>query len=198
MRSCARSGSAARPVTVSKSLPVCRRANGSPSIPLPRRSNDDERRTGTTGARRIGAHRSLFPVGADHAAAGAHRPAARGLRRARHAARGRAPDQRHDGERPDPVPRRLGEECRADGRGARGTGDQPDRQRRACYFGVTPRFGRGHRPVRSRRPADHCACQPVRHDPVQPGLAAAQPRHAAAHRQTQGHRRRADRHAGAI
>jgi multidrug efflux pump subunit AcrA (membrane-fusion protein) len=50
---------------------------------------------------------SLLPVGADHAAAGAGGAAAGHLRRAGHAARGGAADQRHHGQRADPVPRRL-------------------------------------------------------------------------------------------
>jgi predicted Zn-dependent protease len=51
------------------------------------------------------AHRRVLPDGADHAAAGLDGPAARRLCRARDPAGGRAADQRHDGQRADPLPR---------------------------------------------------------------------------------------------
>ncbi len=75
-------------------------------IPRPRRPCSAERATmKRSDARHLRPHRRLLPVGADHAAAGAGRAAARRVRRARDAARGRAADQRHDGQRADPVSR---------------------------------------------------------------------------------------------
>jgi RND family efflux transporter MFP subunit len=62
-------------------------------------------------ARRVRPHRARVPHLADHAAAGAGRPAARPVRGAGHAQGGGAADQRDDGERDDRVPRGVERTC---------------------------------------------------------------------------------------
>ena len=85
------------------------------------------------------------------------------VRGAGHAARGRAADQRDDGERADPVPGRLGARRRAAGHGSRRAGARADRRLEHVMSVSRPGPGRDHRAVQGRRAAHRGAGAPVRH-----------------------------------
>jgi hypothetical protein len=124
-------------------------------------------------------------------AAGPGCVAAGAVCRARDPARGRAADQRDDGQRADRVPGRQ-QRRRAEHGGPPGrAGAGPDRRHRAHLFRLAARHGGADGAVSGGCAAHRGAGAPVRRAQRQPGLVAAQPGRAAAGRQAQGHRRRA-------